>query len=51
MTVADSCNLSEGVILGGDSAITLGSSRRVIKGYENAEKLFQLGEKPVSQKG
>ncbi len=48
MTVAVLCNLADGVILGVDSAITFSDSKgRVAKVYENAEKLFQLGEKPV----
>jgi len=54
MTVAVSCNLSDGVILGVDSAITLSGSPAgqsnivgVIKCYEQAEKLFQLGNKPI----
>lgn len=44
MTVAVSCNLADGVVLGVDSAVTIGN---VLKVYENAEKLFQLGEKPI----
>lgn len=48
MTVAVSCNLSDGVILGVDSAVTLPSADgTVLKVYENAEKLFQLGNLPV----
>lgn len=47
MTVAVSCNLSDGIILGVDSAITLQVSGGVAKVYENAEKLFQLTEKPI----
>ena len=47
MSVAVSCNLSDGVILGVDSAVTLPSAEGVIKVYENAAKLFQLGDKPV----
>src|ERR1700730_9776806 len=48
MTVAVSCNLSDGVILGVDSAVSLaGDGGSVGKVYENAEKLFQLGTKPV----
>ncbi len=54
MTVAVSLNLSDGVILGVDSAVTLGGTvagqpdiKGVIKCYEHAEKLFQLGEKPI----
>ncbi len=54
MTVAVSCNLSDGVILGVDSAITLSGSLvdqpsvvGVVKVYENAEKLFQLYDKPI----
>lgn len=48
MSVAVSCNLSEGVIIGVDSAVTVPSpGKGVSKVYENAEKLFQLGEKPI----
>lgn len=49
MTVAVSCNLADGVILGVDSAVTLAhpETRGVVKVYENAEKLFQLAEKPI----
>lgn len=54
MTVAVSLNLSDGVVLGVDSAITLSgidptqpNIMQVLKCYENAEKLFQLGSKPV----
>jgi len=48
MSVAVACNLANGVVLGVDSAITMSDSEgRVVKVYENAQKLFQLGEKPV----
>jgi len=54
MTVAVSLNLSDGVILGVDSAITLSGSvagqpniQSIVKVYEHAEKMFQLGEKPI----
>jgi len=47
MTVAVSCNLSEGVILGVDSAVAVPGPRGIAKVYENAEKLFQLGERPI----
>lgn len=47
MSVAVTCNLSDGVILGVDSAVTVPSGAAVAKVYENAEKLFQLGKKPV----
>ena len=48
MTVAVSCNLSEGVVLGVDSAVTLPApGGGVAKTYENAEKLFQLGDRPI----
>lgn len=48
MTVAASCNLSEGVILGVDSAVTMpGKDGGVANVYENAEKLFPLGERPI----
>lgn len=48
MTVAVSCNLPEGVILGVDSAVTVNDATGgVLKTYENAQKLFQLGTKPI----
>jgi hypothetical protein len=47
MTVAISCNLSDGVILGVDSAVTIPVSQDHVKIWENAEKLFQIGERPI----
>ena len=48
MSVAVSCNLSDGVVLGVDSAVTLPApGGGVAKTYENAEKLFQLGDRPI----
>lgn len=48
MSVAVACNLSEGVILGVDSAVSIGTSKGgVSKVYENAEKLYQLGDRPI----
>lgn len=48
MTVAVSCNLSEGVVLAVDSAVTLSTpDGGVAKVYENADKLFQLGNRPI----
>jgi len=47
MSVAISCNLSDGVILGVDSAVTLPGPGGILKVYENAEKLFQLGTKHI----
>jgi hypothetical protein len=46
MTVAISCNLSDGVILGVDSAVTVPVSNH-LKIWEHAEKLFQMGERPI----
>jgi hypothetical protein len=46
MTVAISCNLSDGVILGVDSAVTVPVADHV-KIWENAEKLFQMGGRPI----
>jgi hypothetical protein len=48
VTVAVSCNPSDGVILGVDSAITLPAGASVIKVHENAEKLFQFADLPVA---
>jgi len=47
MTVAVFCNLSEGVILGVDSAASFPGPGGVAKVYENAEKLFQLANRPI----
>jgi len=47
MSVAVSCNISDGVVLGVDSAAVLPVPHGVLKVYENAEKLFQLGNLPV----
>lgn len=46
MTVAVSCNLSEGVILAADSAVTVPTPQGS-KVYESAEKLYQLGTAPI----
>jgi hypothetical protein len=46
VTVAVSCNLSDGVILGVDSAVTVPAPQGIVKVYENAEKLFSLGSAP-----
>ena len=48
MTIVVSCILSDGVILGTDSAITVPApDGKAAKVYENAEKLFQLGDLPI----
>lgn len=47
VSVAVSCNLSDGVVLAVDSAVALRSSGEVVKVYENAEKLFPLGDRPI----
>ena len=49
MSVAVSCNLSEGVVLGVDSAVSIPhpQGKGIEKTYENADKLFRLGELPV----
>jgi len=46
MTVAISCNLSEGVVLGVDSAVTVAAGNHY-KIWEHAQKLFQMGERPI----
>lgn len=48
MSVAVSCNLSDGVILGVDSAVTVpAGGGGVAKVYEHAEKLLQIRDKPI----
>jgi hypothetical protein len=48
VTVAVSCNLSDGVVLAVDSAVTVPDpAGGVAKIYEHAQKLFQIGERPV----
>jgi hypothetical protein len=49
VTVAVSCNLSDGVVLAVDSAVTLPTDddESIAKVYENAEKLFELGDRPI----
>jgi hypothetical protein len=48
MTVAISLNLSDGVVLAADSAATVpGEGGSVLKTYENAEKVFALGNRPI----
>ena len=48
MTVAVAGNFPDGVVLGVDSAVTLSDANgQIAKVYENAEKLFQIGEKPI----
>lgn len=56
MSVVVTCNLSDGVIIGTDSALTVhgqipgpkGLQSGVLKVYSNVEKLFQLKELPVA---
>jgi hypothetical protein len=47
MSVAVACNLSDGVIVGVDSAITIGDAAAPAKVYEDADKLFGLGDLPI----
>lgn len=47
MSIAVSCNLSDGVILGVDSAVTVPAPGGVSTVYENADKLFQFGNRPI----
>ncbi len=47
LTVAVSCNLSDGVILAVDSAVSVPGPTGVAKVYENGEKLFQIVGRPV----
>jgi hypothetical protein len=45
MSVAVLCNLSDGVIIGVDSALSVWSSNSVQKVFEDGEKLFQLNKR------
>lgn len=45
MSVAVLCNLSDGIIFGVDSAVTVSSAQGIHKVFEDAEKLFHLGDK------
>jgi hypothetical protein len=47
MTVAIACTVPDGVILGVDSAVTIGDPTNPLKVYEDAEKIFHLGKLPV----
>jgi len=55
MSIAISCNLSDGVIMGADSAVTIsgkleapdGVREGVLKVYNEAEKIFQFCDLPV----
>ena len=47
MTVAVVCTVPDGVILGVDSAVTIGDPQNPVKVYEDAEKIFQLSDLPV----
>jgi hypothetical protein len=48
LTVVVSCNLSDGFVLAVDSATTVPAiGGGVAKVYENAEKLFQLDDRPI----
>jgi hypothetical protein len=45
MSLVVLCNLSDGVVLGVDSALTISDTEQISKVFENSEKLFQLGTK------
>jgi hypothetical protein len=45
MSVAVLCNLSDGLIIGADSAITVRDADGIQKVFEDGEKLFQLAAK------
>jgi hypothetical protein len=45
MSVAVVCNLSDGVIIGVDSAVTVSNADGIQKVFEDGEKLFRLAEK------
>lgn len=45
MSVAVLCNLSDGLIIGVDSAVTISDASAIQKVFEDGEKLFQLADK------
>lgn len=45
MTVAVLCNLSDGLIIGVDSAVTVSNADGIQKVFEEGEKLFQLADR------
>lgn len=45
MSVAVLCNLSDGLIIGVDSAVTVSDANGIRKVFEDGEKLFQLADK------
>ena len=45
MSVAVLCNLSDGLIIGVDSAVTVSDAKGIQKVFEEGEKLFHLAEK------
>lgn len=47
MSVCVACNLSDGVIIGVDSATTIGDPLNPIKIYSGVDKLFSLGTYPI----
>jgi len=47
MSVCVACNLSDGVILGVDSATTIGDPLNPIKIYSGVDKLFPIGNYPI----
>ncbi|MFT4112382.1 hypothetical protein [Silvibacterium sp.] len=47
MSVCVACNISDGVIIGVDSATTIGDPRNPIKIYDGVDKVFALGDYPV----
>lgn len=51
MTIALVCNVSDGVVMGVDAAVTVPAPGGIAKVYENAEKLFALKGRPVGMAG
>lgn len=47
LSVCVACNISDGVIIGVDSATTIGDPANPIKIYDGVDKIFPLGEYPV----
>jgi len=47
MSVCVVCNISDGVVIGVDSATTIGDPSNPVKVYEDVPKLFRIGNLPI----